>query len=152
MNNETGATPHEPAVTADDLSFSSLFPTTRRGAHAVRHTAERWLAAHLPPEQDAASSSLIDTATLLVAELAANAALHGRVRGRSARLALALTEDAKELLIEVTDPRGDRLPAQHAPTEGESGRGLLLIEALADDWGVQPHHPGGKTVWALCRR
>ncbi|MEV8404258.1 ATP-binding protein [Streptomyces niveus] len=134
------------------MSFSTLFPTTRRGAHTARHTAERWLATYLPPERDPLTPSFTDTTSLLMAKLAANAALHGRVLGRRARLALTLDESAKVLLIEVTDGRGDRLPIQHPPTESESGRGLLLVEALADDWGVRPHHPGGKTVWVLCRR
>lgn len=32
----------------------------------------------------------------------------------------------------------------------ESGRGFLLVTALADRWGVEPYPPGGKTVWAEC--
>ncbi|MCP9946440.1 ATP-binding protein [Streptomyces somaliensis] len=96
------------------------------------------------------------TASLLIAELTANAALHGRVRGRHARLVLTLT--AGTLRIEVTDARGDRLP-EPAPGgdgdgdgDGESGRGLLLVASLADAWGCEPHHPGGKTIWAECGR
>jgi hypothetical protein len=74
------------------------------------------------------------------------------VRGRDARLALTLTPTA--LRIEVTDARGDRLPVrpQKADADGESGRGLLLVTVLADAWGCEPHHPGGKTVWAECAR
>ena len=131
------------------MSFSTLFPTTRHGAHAARHAAERWLADRLPPEEPG-DGDLAATASLLIAELAANAALHGRVRGRGARLVVTL--DATEVRVEVTDARGDRLPVKCPDGGGESGRGLLLVEALADDWGVWPHHPGGKTVWAVCRR
>ncbi|MCP9988694.1 ATP-binding protein [Streptomyces sudanensis] len=87
---------------------------------------------------------------LLVAELTANAALHGRVRGRHARLTLTLT--AGTLRIEVTDARGDRLPAPTPDADGNSGRGLLLVASLADAWGCEPHDPGGKTVWAECAR
>ncbi|WP_189327549.1 ATP-binding protein, partial [Streptomyces flaveus] len=32
--------------------------------------------------------------------------------------------------------------------DDESGRGLLLIAALADRWGTEPYAPSGKTVWA----
>ncbi|MEU4108043.1 ATP-binding protein [Streptomyces sp. NPDC027717] len=132
------------------MNFSTLFPTTRHGAHAARHAAERWLTGHLSAD-DPRDGNLAVVAALLIAELSANAALHGRVRGRAARLDLYL--DATELRVEVTDARGDRLPAaQHADGDSESGRGLLLIETLSDDWGVRPHHPGGKTVWAVCRR
>ncbi|WP_308409370.1 ATP-binding protein [Streptomyces pinistramenti] len=132
------------------MSLRALFVTTRHGAHAVRHAAERRLAAHLPLG-DAGPDDLATTAALLIAELTANAVLHGRVPGREVRLDVRL--DASELRIEVTDARGDRWPAPQNPDSGgESGRVLLLVEALADDWGVRPHHPGGKTVWAVYRR
>jgi anti-sigma regulatory factor (Ser/Thr protein kinase) len=92
------------------------------------------------------------TAALLIAELTANAALHGRVRGRGARLDLTLTPTT--LRIEVTDARGNRPPAPtpDVGADGESGRGLLLVTTLADAWGCESHHPGGKTVWAECAR
>ncbi|MYW82388.1 MULTISPECIES: ATP-binding protein [Streptomyces] len=95
---------------------------------------------------------LTTTAVPLIAELAANAALHGRVRGREARLDVHL--HSTKLRIEVIDARGDRWPPthHHPADDGESGRGLLLVEALSDDWGVRPHHPGAKTVWVVCRR
>ncbi len=92
-----------------------------------------------------------ETAEHIVAELAANAAFHGRVPGRDFRLALTLL-DADTLRIEVTDTRDDRLPPASVPecpaSEAESGRGLLLVEALADRWGVTTGPPPHKTVWA----
>lgn len=139
----------DPRTDVSDLSFRSLFRTTRLGAHAARHAAERWLADRLSPEEPG-DGDLAATASLLIAELAANAALHGHVRGREARLVVVL--DATELRVEVTDARGDDLPVKCTERGGESGRGLFLVEALADDWGVLPYTPGGKTVWAMCRR
>ncbi len=130
-----------------------MFPTTAHGAHTARHAAERWLAAQQGRPEPADDDSTA-TASLLIAELTANAALHGRVRGRNARLALTLT--SATLRIEVTDARGERLPAPtpaaDADSDGESGRGLLLVASLADAWGCESHHPGGKTVWAECAR
>lgn len=87
----------------------------------------------------------------LTAELAANAALHGRVPGRDFRLTLTL--DAVDTLrVEVTDPRGDRLPRTPDPAGGhagsESGRGLILVAAFADRWGVDEGPAPCKTVWA----
>lgn len=150
MNQESGLATRAPLAHARHISFSALFPTTRRGAHAARHAAEQWLAGQLSSEEPT-GGDLAATASLLVAELAANAALHGRVRGRGARL--VVTVDETTLRVEVTDARGDRLPtAQRPDSGGESGRGLLLVETLSDDWGVCPRHPGGKTVWAVCRR
>jgi anti-sigma regulatory factor (Ser/Thr protein kinase) len=142
--------------TATTHHFRLTFPTSRHGVHTARHAAERWLADQRDCPEAAAGGEVAATASLLIAELTANAALHGRAPGRHARLALTLM--AGTLRIEVTDARGDRLP-EPAPGrdgdgdgDGESGRGLLLVASLADAWGCEPHHPGGKTVWAECGR
>jgi hypothetical protein len=72
------------------------------------------------------------------------------VPGRDFRLTLHLyAEDV--LRIEVTDARADRLPAPVSPEPGdEHGRGLLIVDALADRWGVEHHSapPESKSVWA----
>ncbi|MEV6753118.1 ATP-binding protein [Streptomyces sp. NPDC051214] len=84
-----------------------------------------------------------------MAELAANAVTHGRVPGRDFELRLTFGESA--LRVEVDDTRGECGPAlalQVAPTDAESGRGLLLVAALADAWGVDEREVG-KTVWAV---
>ncbi|MBM7057993.1 ATP-binding protein [Streptomyces sp. RHZ10] len=58
------------------------------------------------------------------------------------------------LRIEVSDTRGDRLPAEAEPSAAsESGRGLLLVEALsvrcsAVRWGTEHGPFPRKTVWA----
>ncbi|MEU2898996.1 ATP-binding protein [Streptomyces sp. NPDC006967] len=149
MNQETVITTGEPTVVA--RHFRTLFPTTAHGAHTARHAAERWLAAQRE-RPEAADDDSTATASLLIAELTANAARHGRVQGRNARLGLTLTSAV--LRIEVTDARGDRRPAPAlgADTDRESGRGLLLVTSLADAWGCEPYPPGGKTVWAECAR
>lgn len=53
--------------------------------------------------------------------------------------------------MEVTDTRGERVPALGDPSadDQEGGRGLLLVAALTDNWGWFPRTDGsGKTVWA----
>ncbi|MFF0364462.1 ATP-binding protein [Streptomyces sp. NA02536] len=114
--------------------------TTRRGARLARLLAAEQLEAWGVP---------LDPARLIVAELAANAVLHGRVPGRGFRLTLALTMDGV-LRIEVIDPRGENAPVtRDAPPEpAESGYGLLLVEEAADRWGVLPGPFPCKTVWA----
>lgn len=92
----------------------------------------------------------MDPARLVVAELAANAALHGHVPGRSFRLTLSLAASGT-LRVEVADTRGDHLPVPaRADTEApaESGYGLLLVEESADRWGVRCGPVPCKTVWA----
>ncbi|MGX6741941.1 ATP-binding protein [Streptomyces xantholiticus] len=77
----------------------------------------------------------------------ANAATHGRVPGRDFELRLLLRESGA-LRIEVSDTRSERLPPLPEPApDTESGRGLFLVAALADAWGVTPRQVG-KTVGA----
>lgn len=113
--------------------------STGRGARIARILAtERLRDWGIPPED----------IPLVVGELAANAAQHGRVPGRDFRLSLTVRDGT--LRIEVTDARADRVPdPQLGPVDAESGRGLLLVESLADRWGVDEKQPAPcKTVWA----
>lgn len=80
------------------------------------------------------STALSADAGLLVAELAANAVVHGHVPGRDFELRMTLLEGV--LRIEVSDARRDRRPAvrPHA-YQAESGYGLRIVDAVAADWG-----------------
>lgn len=135
-----------PQLSATVRTFSQLLSSTRRGARLARLLAVEQLRAW------EVSPSVTERAEQIVAELANNAALHGRVQGRDFRLALTL--DTGSLRIAVTDARGNQLPfpstsADVGPLpDAESGRGLLLVAALADRWGTDPYPPGGKTIWA----
>ncbi len=83
-----------------------------------------------------------------LAESAANAVWHGRVPGRDFRLRLAAHHDGV-LRIEVSDTRDDQMPCTAAPvSDAAHGRGLLIVEALADRWGVDRGPAPRKTVWA----
>lgn len=87
---------------------------------------------------------LADTAELLSSELVTNALLH---TGQGAVFDAALTADLR-LRIEVQDGAA-RLPGRRRDPEAEyatSGRGLVLVEALADSWGVQLRGDG-KVTW-----
>lgn len=121
--------------------FTVLLSSTPRGARLARLLADTQLRRWGMP---------VETASHIVAELAANAATHGRVPGRDFRLTLYVVGGT--LRIEVTDTRGDRLPEVQVPQEvAESGRGLVIVDALADRWGVVEERFPRKTVWAeLC--
>jgi anti-sigma regulatory factor (Ser/Thr protein kinase) len=102
----------------------------------------------------AGGGEYLEAAELVVGELAANAVTHGRVPGRDFLLTMTLVRPQESgsgtLRIEVADSRGERAPS---PTlepcpDGEHGRGLVLVSALAARWGVVPRLPSGKTVWA----
>ncbi|WP_411158275.1 ATP-binding protein [Streptomyces sp. CBMA29] len=119
---------------------------TRCGARLARHLAVRQLDVWGLPYGSAVS----DTAATIVAELAANAVTHGRVPGRDFELRVALGPEA--VRVEVSDARIERkppVPADIASPSGdaEAGRGLVLVQALSQAWGVAPREVG-KTVWA----
>ncbi|WP_326658578.1 ATP-binding protein [Streptomyces sp. NBC_00385] len=135
MNQQT-ATPQHPTTAR---TFTVLLSPTRRGARLARLLAVAHLDLWGLPSESAAH---------IVAELATNATVHGRVTGRDFQLRLAAHDDGR-LRIEVTDTRGDRLPVATAPDPlAESGRGLIVVEALATRWGITPGPVPRKTVWA----
>jgi hypothetical protein len=49
--------------------------------------------------------------------------------------------------IQVSDPLARGPEAKGTDLESEHGRGVMLVEALALHWGVDPHG-AGKVVWA----
>lgn len=126
--------------------FSQRLSATRRGARLARRLTVHQLDVWGVPY----GSDLSETAALIVAELAANAVLHGRVPGRD--IALRLTRSPETIRIEIADARGESLP-RLLPSplpDAETGRGLLLVEALASRWGVDTEPGPGKRVWAEC--
>ncbi|MGW1127016.1 ATP-binding protein [Streptomyces sp. NPDC002526] len=126
-------------TSAPARQFAVLLSPTRRGARLARLLTTAHLGDWGLPTEAAAH---------IVAELAANAATHGRVQGRDFRLSLTVSDTAR-LRIELTDTRSDRLPIPDRPDPyAESGRGLLIVAALADRWGVEEGPVPRKTVWA----
>ncbi|MFB7634103.1 ATP-binding protein [Streptomyces sp. NPDC056149] len=93
-----------------------------------------------------------DDVVLCVSELSTNALLHGVPPGRGYRLWLALGAEDKVLRVEVHDS-GDgepRVSEGGGAADEERGRGLWLVSALADAWGVEERVPG-KIVWCEWR-
>jgi anti-sigma regulatory factor (Ser/Thr protein kinase) len=81
----------------------------------------------------------VETATLLVSELASNAVLHAR-----SPFLVSVRQHEHALTVAVVDGSETRPePREITPTRG---RGLRLVETLANDWGVCPRE-GGKAVY-----
>jgi len=84
---------------------------------------------------------LLDDGALLVSELATNSVIHAgsqvRVRGQVV---------GGVLRVEVTDASSHHPALRNYAETAGSGRGMALLVALADQWGVIPV-PEGKTVW-----
>ncbi len=101
-----------------------------------------------------ASEEVVDKVSVIVAELAANAVTHGRVPGRDFELRLSRVTGS--VRVEVTDTRQDRRPpapgaVRAARPLDDGGRGLVLVDALADRWEVLDRDgvgAPGKTVRA----
>jgi serine phosphatase RsbU (regulator of sigma subunit)/anti-sigma regulatory factor (Ser/Thr protein kinase) len=94
---------------------------------------------------DWSSPDQIDSAVLLLSEMLTNVLVH---TDADALLTAEVSGDVGErrMRIEVTDA-GDDLPHRRRPGElASSGRGLVLIEILADTWGVDPRGKG-KSIW-----
>ncbi|GGL62310.1 ATP-binding protein [Streptomyces fumigatiscleroticus] len=86
-----------------------------------------------------------DAVLLTVSELVTNAHVHAHSSAH-----LVLTWDSRCLHVTVHDT-SDELPAPRRPgSEGLGGRGLLIVDALADDWQARPC-PHGKVVHACFR-
>ncbi|MFC1411522.1 SpoIIE family protein phosphatase [Streptacidiphilus sp. N1-12] len=94
---------------------------------------------------DWGQSDLVDTAVLLASELLGNVLVH---TDQAAVLIAAVSGEPGRhtLRVEVSDS-GDELPHQRTPGElASSGRGLVLLDILSDQWSVRPESEG-KTVW-----
>lgn len=124
--------------------FSQRLSATPRGARLARRLA----LAQLHDWGIPYGTDVSDAVAVIVAELGANAVTHGRVSGRDFELRLALVTGS--VRIEVTDTRSGppRPGVRHPGPLDEHGRGLLLVDALADRWEVLDGEPPAKTVRA----
>ncbi|WP_406727516.1 ATP-binding protein [Streptomyces sp. GD-15H] len=128
--------PSEPVVHEDLLDYTP----TQRSVPFARRRAARLVTEWGQP-------GLAGDIALVVSELLTNALLHGSVPGRLVRVRVTLGPHT--LRVEVSDPRGERLPSPR-PAGGSTdqfGRGLLLVGALTTRWGWEPRTVG-KTVYA----
>ena len=129
--NRVSETPHR-AWTVVLPHHTRAAAMARRSTGDVLHT---WDLDHLEP-----------VAVLVVSELVTNAVLHTRPIATPPELHLHAGSTWLRIEVHDTDPR----PPQPRTPIGldEAGRGLLLIEAITDQWGVYGTATG-KAVWAI---
>jgi anti-sigma regulatory factor (Ser/Thr protein kinase) len=88
---------------------------------------------------------------LLASELAANVIRHGPILEREFELAVTARADGS-CFIAVSEESPTEPVLREEPTpEDEEGRGLHLVDQLAQTWGVRSRGRNGKTVWAVVR-
>lgn len=154
MSSLHGTTPLPLPRTAQSTSHPPgerfTLPARADSVAAARRIVVRWLRVWGLPE------TVCETARLLVSELFTNAVLHTdsgqvicRVEASGQRLRIEVADEGlgldDALGTDAATPRGTG-PVE---TEKENGRGLLLVDGLADAWGVIPaDRRAGCTVWA----
>ncbi len=114
------------------------------------------------PEMPAASRELVNRACeewgitrvrrlaeLVMSELASNAVLHART---PVVVTVRLMGSCLQMSVRDGDPRlvYHPAPGAHGAHDGDHGRGLLILDAMADSWGSAPTG-NGKVVWAQVR-
>jgi anti-sigma regulatory factor (Ser/Thr protein kinase) len=122
----------------DDEVFATIdLPHDARAAGIARNFVQE-NSDHLRPD-------LIEDAQLLVSEIVGNAVRHGRP---DITLRVRLHPPGIGIAVIDTGETAPTLPDEPPPPTQPSGRGLLIVDALASAWGVAPNEPPpGKVVW-----
>lgn len=135
------------SVVDEALPLRFTVPAEPSWAAGVRRlVAEHLAGLPLPADQR-------DGAVLAVDELFANAVRHASADPRDA-VTVTVEWSPPTLRVTVADC-SPVLPRPHpVDATAESGRGLAIVAALADDWGTAPPEPDrrGKRVWFTSRR
>ena len=93
-------------------------------------------------------ADVIDAAELMTSELASNCVRHA---GTGFEVSVGARRAGGEIRVEVRDSGGGQPRALSPGPEEPSGRGLMIVEAMSDSWGVE-HGRDGKTVWFTIAR
>ncbi|ARP74269.1 regulatory protein [Streptomyces sp. MUSC 125] len=107
--------------------------------------ARRWARSRLAGSGIGVDEPLAETLILLVSELVTNAVVH---TGRPAVLRLCLPGSAavSAVRVEVADTSSRAPVPRCAGGDATGGRGLALVDCLADRWGWSPEG-AGKSIW-----
>ena len=124
--------PSAPGITRSmfQLPLAATADSVREARAIVRRLLEGWELAGLG-----------ETAELCTSELATNAVLHARTP-----VLMVVSRLPEGVRVEIEDETPGRLEAGSLVGDGEGGRGLALVDALSECWGVN-QHDYGKTVW-----
>ncbi|WP_432114714.1 ATP-binding protein [Streptomyces sp. S1] len=133
---ETASTSHRKSAFEAVMTYSAEAKEVSRGRHQIH---ELMVATGL--------SEIADSVALGATELMANALAHGCRKKMAQSFTVKVTYSNGRVRVGVQDP-SSIWPFQRPPSnESEGGRGLLLIDALATNWGITPGPGTGKTVW-----
>lgn len=128
--------PRNPVPRSDHAEELEL-PPQRSSARVARHWVMHTIAA------SGVTGPQNQVVELLTAEVVANAAVHGPADGR---IRVKAWTDDRNAYVSVSDDSLASPIVRHPEPSDLSGRGMALVQALADEWGVEVG-PAGKTVW-----
>jgi len=118
-------------------------PRSPRSARQARAVVRDYLSATQPRFLDQ------DAAELVVSELVSNAVLHAGDASREIALRMSVENGYLHVEVEDDDPR---LPAPKVvPDDAIHGRGLQIIDRMAERWGWTKLNGDGKQVWCDLR-
>ena len=123
----------------DFLELGALVSAVPCARLHARHVVQEW-----------GLACLSDSAEILITELVANAVQASGAAPGASSVRLWLLSGPAQILSLVWDANPDPPGRITASEEAENGRGLMLVEAISEQWGWFPHENGnGKFVWAI---
>lgn len=90
-----------------------------------------------------------DASVLVVSELVSNAVVHPTVTSGPIEVNIEVGRDCVHIEVEDADPRPPVTRTHHV--DDEFGRGLMIVDRLAETWGWTPLPNNGKRVWCDVR-
>ncbi|MEU0088377.1 ATP-binding protein [Streptomyces sp. NPDC006274] len=108
--------------------------------------ARRWARARLVKSPVGDDERLAETLILLISELVTNAVVHTGCPAVLRMLFGGGAAEAGTVRVEVVDVSACPPRPRHARGEDTGGRGLELVDGLADRWGWQ-REGAGKSIW-----
>ncbi|MGA5418482.1 ATP-binding protein [Streptomyces pseudogriseolus] len=124
-------------------SFSIVVPSAPSSVQVVRRVVRAWTRSHCQLPADQADALLV-----VLSEMCTNAVLHGHTDAFDVRAWVPATG---ELRLEVDDKTPSVSPTPGSPdTDAESGRGLLLVDALVRELGgTWGYSADGARAWCV---
>lgn len=119
------------ALASSGLALDKDVQSASTARRFVTEVLERWQC-----------DDVIDSLILLVSELVTNAVIHA---DSAPDMAIVLTDQS--IRVEVADRSDERPQPRDADDWDTSGRGLALLDTMADRHGVLDRPDGGKTIW-----
>ncbi|WP_433517243.1 ATP-binding protein [Nonomuraea sp. CA-143628] len=140
--------PKTPFTNAPHATWRREFPASAISVPEARDWAGSLLSAGIPP-------SFLDDALLLLSEVVTNAITHSdSAHALGGQVAVQITRIGTTVRVVVADAgSATTAPAVRAPTlDDDGGRGMWLVDLLAEEWGFHRDETGGSVWFRLAER